>query len=77
MEPIFYVMAIMGCGDGSQACAEQRVEPARYVSAQACQAAMPEALARNTDLEYPVISAACRSSGMVMADVGKRKANRS
>lgn len=68
MEPLFYVMAIMGCADGSANCAEARVEPARYRSVEACQAAMPAALQRNTDLAYPVISASCRQTGMRYAD---------
>lgn len=66
MEPIFYVMAIMGCGDGSEQCAQARVEPAHYQSIQACQAAMAGALQRNSDLAFPVISAACRASGQLL-----------
>ncbi|TPG14186.1 hypothetical protein EAH87_16605 [Sphingomonas koreensis] len=67
MQPIFYVIAIMGCGDGSQACQQQRVEPIHYVSPAACQAAMPAALERNSDLDYPEIQAACRSTGVTIA----------
>ena len=63
MDPIFYVLAIMGCADGSDQCAEARVEQPRYASIQACQAAMPAALQRNADLAYPVIAAACRQTG--------------
>jgi hypothetical protein len=63
MEPLYFVMAIMGCGDGSTACAEARLEPAHYATVQQCQAAMPAALIRNSDIDYPVISAACRSIG--------------
>ena len=66
MQPLFYVIAIMGCSDGSQACAQQRVEPIRYESAAACQAAMPAALERNSDISFPVIQAACQASGMRM-----------
>ena len=58
MQPIFYVIAIMGCGDGSQVCQQQRVEPIHYVTAAACQAAMPAALERNTDIDAPEIQAA-------------------
>ncbi len=68
MEPLLYVMAIMGCADGSTMCAEARVEPARYRTAQACQAAMPAALMRNSDLAFPVISASCKSTGATIAD---------
>lgn len=63
MEPIFYVIALMGCGDGAAQCREARVEPARYESAARCHAAMEAALVRNTDLAYPVITAACQQRG--------------
>ena len=63
MEPLYFVMAIMGCGDGSMDCAQARVEPVHYATIQQCQAAMPAALIRNSDIDYPVVSAACRSVG--------------
>lgn len=74
MEPLYFVMAIMGCGDGSANCAQARVESVHYQSISACQAAMPSALARNTDLSYPVISATCRSNDRRM--VQSRRDNR-
>lgn len=67
MEPLVYVMAILGCGDDGAACRSERIAPATYVSVAACQAAMPEMLSRNTDLSYPVISAACQQRGERMA----------
>lgn len=70
MGPVFYVLAIMGCGDGQAACQEVRAEPARYSTAAQCQAAMPLALQRNTDVDFPVVSAACRASGPVMVRAG-------
>ncbi|CAN5504461.1 hypothetical protein BH09PSE4_BH09PSE4_11730 [soil metagenome] len=73
MEPLFYVMAIMGCSDGSAACSEQRVLPVRYASAQQCQMAMSAALMRNTDIDAPVITATCRSNGQNMADAAVRR----
>ncbi|MES2059117.1 MAG: hypothetical protein V4564_24460 [Pseudomonadota bacterium] len=69
MEPLFYVMAIMGCSDGSANCAEARVESARYATIQQCQAAMPAALTRNSDIDYPVVSAACRANGERMVQL--------
>jgi hypothetical protein len=68
MGSVFYVIAIMGCGDGQEQCAQQRIEPVRYVSAAQCQAAMPAALRRNNDLDFPTITAACRQVGASMAD---------
>ena len=68
MEQVLYVLAIMGCGDDSMQCQQARVEPARYTSIQACQQAMPAALQRNTDVDFPVISAACRRQGAQVVD---------
>ena len=68
MEPLFYVIAIMGCGDAGDQCRQARIEPVRYESAVQCQAAMGSALARHTDLEYPVITAACQRSGSQMVE---------
>ncbi|WEK44347.1 MAG: hypothetical protein P0Y64_05940 [Candidatus Sphingomonas colombiensis] len=67
MGPVFFVMAILGCGDGQEMCTEVRVEPTRYATIQQCQAAAPAALTRHTDLSFPVISAACRANGMQVA----------
>jgi hypothetical protein len=68
MEPLYFVMAIMGCGDAATNCQQARIEPVRYQSAAACQAAMPSALERSTDLSFPVVQAACERRGMTMAD---------
>jgi hypothetical protein len=68
MDQVLYVLAIMGCGDDSMQCQQARVEPARYTSIQACQEAMPAALRRNTDVDFPVISAACRRQSAQVVD---------
>lgn len=68
MDSVFYVIAIMACGDGQEQCAQQRIEPVRYYSASQCRAAMPAALQRNTDIDAPTITAACRQVGNSMAD---------
>jgi hypothetical protein len=68
MDSVFYVIAIMGCGDGQYQCAQARIEPARYSSAAQCRAAVPAALMRNTDLDFPTLAAACRQVGQSIAD---------
>lgn len=68
MDPFYYVMAILGCGDDGAACAELRIEQTRFASIEACQQAMPVALRRNSDVDYPVVSATCRQTGIHMAD---------
>lgn len=70
MEPLFYVMAIMGCGDGNVQCTEARVVPVQYASMAQCRAALPDQLAQNTDVPYPMIGAACRSQGEQIAKAG-------
>ncbi|MBB6506086.1 hypothetical protein F4693_003083 [Sphingomonas endophytica] len=74
MEAAFFVMAIMGCGDAATTCATTRVEPAHYATVQQCQAAMPAALARNNDLDFPVVSAACQRNGVQMVERASGKA---
>jgi hypothetical protein len=73
MEPLFYVMAIMGCGDGNVNCTEARMIPARYETMAQCRAALPDQLAQNTDVPYPMIGANCRAQGQLMAKTGKAK----
>ena len=63
MEPVYFVLAILGCGDGNAGCSEQLIEPARYATVQQCRAALPAALSRHTDVDFPVIAGACRANG--------------
>ena len=63
MEPMFFVMAIMGCGDGALQCADARTLPTHYATAAECRAALPRGLAENTDLDYPTVMADCRANG--------------
>lgn len=67
MSAFFYVVAIMGCGDGSEACVDARMLPARYATAAQCRAALPAAIAGNTDIPFPSIGADCRAQGVRMA----------
>lgn len=76
MDPLFYVMAIMGCGDGNSACQQARVEPVHYQSIRACQQAMPAALARNSDVDYPVVTATCQATGQLLVQTRAMPARR-
>jgi hypothetical protein len=71
MDQVLYVLAIMGCSDDSAQCRQARVEPVRYTSIQACQEAMAGALRRNADIDYPVISAACRRETPQLVEAGR------
>ena len=70
MDPLIYVMAIMGCGDGGTACQQLRTVETRYESLAACQAAAQTQLIANSDVDAPEILASCRSitNQIAMAD---------
>ena len=76
MEPLFYIMAILGCADGNVQCTEARSVPVRYQSMAACRAALPAQLARNTDVDFPMIGASCRTSGTAIATVADPASHR-
>jgi hypothetical protein len=67
MEPVYFVMAILGCGDGQLQCEQARIEPTRYQSVAQCQAAMAEVLPRHMDLSFPTVAATCQRQGQQMA----------
>jgi hypothetical protein len=60
MGPGFYVIAILGCADGSAACTPVATMPTRYESRDACQAATGEALSTGGDFDFPTLLAQCR-----------------
>lgn len=64
MEPVLFVMAILGCGESDAPCRELRVAGTRFRSEQACKAATEEALLANSNLPYPNIVADCRREGV-------------
>ncbi|MFC7536185.1 hypothetical protein ACFQPG_02265 [Sphingomonas sp. GCM10030256] len=62
MGPVTYVIAILGCADGSAACQPVATLPARYESQAACTAATTSTLAANTEFDFPTIIAQCRTT---------------
>lgn len=60
MEPLLFVVAILGCGDGDSPCDELRIAPGRYQDRAACVRATAAILARHPAVDYPVIVAQCR-----------------
>ncbi len=60
MQTMFFVMAILGCGESDAACREVRIEQQTWRSEASCRAATPAALMRHSDLEYPTVVARCR-----------------
>jgi hypothetical protein len=57
-----FLIAIMGCGDGSTACTPVATMPTRYESHAACAAATNAALEASTEFDYPTIVAECRAA---------------
>ena len=60
MEPILFVMAILGCGESDAPCREVAVVVTRYRSEAACLAAAGTELSRRDDVLYPSVVAQCR-----------------
>lgn len=69
MGAMFFVVAILGCGDGNVQCTDARIVPIRYETMAQCRAALPQQLAQNTDVPFPTIGADCRQMGPQMAKV--------
>jgi hypothetical protein len=63
MEPLTFLIAILGCGEGDAPCRQVRMLEARYESQAACTAATEAALVQNSDVDYPVVAAECVAAG--------------
>ncbi|WP_293940431.1 hypothetical protein [Sphingomonas sp.] len=61
MGPGMFVIAILGCGDGSAQCQPVATLPTRYESRSSCAAATGDALMESTRFEFPELQAECRS----------------
>jgi len=61
MGPAYFVIAILGCADGSADCRPVATEPTRYASEAQCAAAVNDVLVRNSDLDFPTLTAECRA----------------
>jgi hypothetical protein len=62
MEPVYYVIAILGCADGSAQCTPVATVPTRYESQTACSASTSDALLANSNFDFPTLVAECRAS---------------
>lgn len=73
MGPVAYVIAILGCADGSAACQPVATMPTRYESQAACAAATGATLAANSDFDFPTLVAECRAAKAVPAAEQKER----
>ena len=72
MGPGFFVIAILGCADGSAGCAPVATLSTRYESREACAAATAPALAANGEFDFPTLVAECRPAKAPSAERGPR-----
>lgn len=63
MEPLMFIMAILGCGEGDAPCREVATVEARYASEAECLAATETELYRRDDILFPAVVAECRAEG--------------
>lgn len=68
MGPAYFILAIMGCGDGSAGCQLVREEERVYRSEVACVADTEAALNNALELSFPEIMADCRRISPEMAE---------
>jgi hypothetical protein len=62
MEAVYYVIAILGCPDGSTDCTQVVTVPTHYASQEDCAAGTVQALIANNDLDFPTLVAECRET---------------
>ena len=62
MEPLMFVMAILGCGETDAPCREVAVAEARYQTEAQCLEATADVLWRYEEVPYPSVVAQCRAA---------------
>jgi hypothetical protein len=60
MEAGYFLIAILGCADGSTDCTRVMTVPTHYATEAACAAATPGALLAHSDFDFPSLFAECR-----------------
>ena len=57
----YFVIAILGCGDGSSACTPVATIPTHYATEEQCVAQTADALTSNNGFDFPTLVARCRA----------------
>lgn len=73
MGPGYFILAIMGCGDGAVMCEDIREAAPVYRSETACLADSEAAMRAATDAPYPMLMAECRRISPQMAEARSRR----
>jgi hypothetical protein len=63
----YFIIAILGCADGSANCTQVATLPTRYSSQAECAASVNAVLAENSDFDFPTIMAECRAVSAPMS----------
>ena len=56
----YFIIAILGCADGSANCTPVATAPARYETRAECAAAVNAVLSENSNFDFPTLLAECR-----------------
>jgi hypothetical protein len=56
----YFIIAILGCADGSASCTPVATAPVRYETHAQCVAAVNATLENNNDFDFPTLIAECR-----------------
>ena len=72
MGPGYFVIAILGCGDGSAACTPVATVSTHYATEEQCVAETSQALINNSDFDFPTLVARCRSVSAPFSAAGDR-----
>ena len=57
----YFIIAILGCADGSASCTQVATLPARYSTQAECAASVNAALIENSNFDFPTVMAECRA----------------
>jgi len=60
MDAVYYVIAILGCDDGSSQCTPVATVPTHYASQEACAADTQQVLLAHSNFDFPSLVAECR-----------------
>ena len=61
MEPVYFVIAILGCADGGSACTPVTTLQTHYATEAQCTASTGAALIENSNVDFPTIVARCHA----------------
>lgn len=72
MAASYFIIAILGCADGSVSCTQVATLPTRYADRAQCAAAVNAALEQNGNFDFPSLVAECRAVSAPMSTERQR-----